>query len=786
MFCIISISLLQAANNEKNNGIIKGVVIDKSTQKPLQGVNIIIQGTERGTISGSAGNFRIQQLPVSTYSLAFSYIGYSKKKVQNITVESDKEINIGMIELSEEPIKLSDVVVTPGQFSIMGTMPLSQQTLASKDIKNMSFAEDITRAVSRLPGVSSNDFSSKFTVRGGEADEVLMLLDGMELYEPFHQRDFSGGLFSIVDIEAIEGVDLLTGGFSAEYGNRQSAVFNMKTKQMATGERHTSIGLSIMNTRIYTEGTLPGNKGNYLFSVRKCMLDQTFKLIGETENMPSFYDMMGKVEIRLNPKHSLSFHALHAGDKTAVRDIVPEAHDIHDTRYTNSYSWLTLKSVYSPKLYSRTLLYGGLVNHDRRGNTAKDEYSDKLNFQLKDKRRYNFVGIKQDWNWNLSDRVYLKSGLDVRQLNADYNYSLVLDDVRINTNDSLVNYSSNINIRKKPAGQQAAAYVSSRFLVLPKLFLETGLRYDYASYTDDKLLSPRISLAYTVKKNTILRSAWGYYYQTQFINNLDVNHNSGTFNPAELSTHYVLSLEHLFKNGINFRIEGYYKDISNLSATYQNLRDPWEVYPESRNDVIKLNIDGASAKGIEVFMKYDTGDKISWWFSYALATADENITNIEFEGLLTERTGTLPRINNQHHTIYCDVNYRPNAKWLINLSWQYYIGWPMTLYEYDFQTLPDGKLHFYPVHTKFRADEYPPYHRMDLRINRHFYLKHSKLSAYLHIINLYNRQNLRKFDLDVTGDNGQTIPDGQGGYIYPRDDKNWFGITPVIGFSWEF
>ncbi|MBU1634749.1 hypothetical protein KJ762_09605, partial [bacterium] len=547
-----------------------------------------------------------------------------------------------------------------------------------------------------------------------------------------------------------------------------------------------SIGLSIMNARIYTEGAFSNDKGNYLFTARKGLLDQTFKLIGETENMPSFYDMMGKIEFRLNPKHSLSFHALHAGDKTAVRDIAPEAHDIHDTQYTNSYGWLTMKSVYNPKLFSRTLLYSGFVHHNRRGNTAKDEYSDKLNFQLSDKRSYNFIGFKQDWNWSLSDKVYLKSGYDIRQLNADYDYSLDLNDIRINENDSLIQYNELVNIHKKPAGQQAAAYVSSRFLVLPKLFLETGLRYDYASYTNDKLLSPRISLAYTIKKNTVIRGAWGYYYQTQFINNLDVNHNTKTFNPAELSTHYVLSLEHLFKNGINLRIEGYYKDISNISANFQNLRDPWEVYPESRNDVVKLDIDGAFAQGIEIFMKYDTGDKISWWFSYALAKADENITKLEFDGLLIERTGTLPRINNQRHTIYCDVNYRPNPKWLINLSWQYYIGWPLTLYEYHFQTLPDGRLHFYPLHTEFRADEYPPYHRMDLRINRHFDLKHGKLSAYIHIINLYNRENLRKFDLDVTGDNGQTIPDEQGGYIYPRDDKNWFGITPVIGFSWEF
>ena len=102
----------------------------------------------------------------------------------------------------------------------MGQSRLSRQTLTSKDIQNMSWAEDITRAVARLPGMSSSDYSSKFTVRGGEADEVLISLDGMELYEPFHQRDYSGGLFSIVDIETIDNIELMTGGFAADYGNQ--------------------------------------------------------------------------------------------------------------------------------------------------------------------------------------------------------------------------------------------------------------------------------------------------------------------------------------------------------------------------------------------------------------------------------------------------------------------------------------------------------------------------------------------------------------------------------------
>jgi outer membrane receptor for ferrienterochelin and colicin len=782
---IANSNLMQA--NESSQGILKGQVLDNTSGDALEAANVFVQGTNKGAATDKDGYFIISNIPQGTYTIIFSFIGYTEKSLQNIEIVSNDIVNVGVVRLKEDPIALSEIIVTPGSFAIMGNSPVSRQTLSNEDMKNVSFAEDITRAVSRLPGISSNDFSSKFTVRGGEDDEVLFTLDGMELYEPFHQRDYAGGLFSIVDIETIESVELLTGGFPAEYGDRQSGVFNMKTKNIPDGQRQTSIGVSILNARFYTDGNFAENRGKYQFSARRGMLDQALKLVDETENIPTFYDMMGKVEYKINSNHSLSVHALQASDQTKVRDISEEAHDIHDTKYNNSYAWITLKSFLTPELYARTLLYSGFISHSRNGDTDKPtELSDKLFFQLDDKRSYNFLGFKQDWLWNVSDRITFKSGFDIKQLNADYDYSYQLRDVRVQSDGSLTHYADAVDVQTKPTGQQAALYMSSRFKIADKVFMETGLRYDYASYTNDNLYSPRVGFVYAFSKKTFLRSAWGHYYQTQFINNLDVNHASKSFNPAELSEHYVVGFEHLFSNNISIRLDGYYKDISRMSPTYQNLRDPWEVFPESRNDVIKLDIHGAKARGIELFLKYDIGRKISWWFSYSLAEALENIAAIEYDGLLDPQTGWLPRINNQLHTLYCDVNYRPNAKWHYNLSWQYYKGWPMTTYNYQFQVLDDVGLHFYPSHNKFRGEEYPAYHRMDLRINRHFQLKTGELSVYLHLINLYNRENLKKFDVDVTDDSDTVVPDGNGGYKYFQDDKYWLGFIPAIGISWVF
>ncbi len=766
--------------SQTNTVSISGILIDNETNEVIIGASAYIRGYQFGTSTDAEGKFSIKNLPPGSYNLCLKYLGYAEKCIENLSIAAGENLDLGKINLIENRLNLKEVTVSPGSFSVMGTLPLSRQSLSEKDIKNMSFAEDVTRAVSRLPGVSSNDFSSKFTIRGGENNEVLISLDGMELYEPFHQRDFGGGLVSIVDIETVQSIDLLTGGFSAEFGNRQSGVFQMKTKQVDDNQRHTSVGLSLSNARFYTDGTFSKNKGSYLLSARRGMFDVTFKLAGDDETTPKFYDAMGKVEYKLNDKHMLSFHLLRAGDQTAVRDTNPLAYDIYDTKYGNSYGWLNLKSFVTSKIYAKTMLFGGEITHQRSGAADKDEIADKKFFRIKDNRDYTFFGLKQDWNWDVSDRFFLKSGFEARQLNANYDYFFHLSDWRVNAQDSVVFVNYTIFSDKKPSGQQANAYLTGKFMALPKLFVEAGVRYDYTSYTKDKLFSPRLSVAYGFSKNTFLRAAWGRYFQTQFINNLDVYHGNQHFDPAELSTHYVLGFEHQFKQGIQLRLEGYYKDISHLSPTFQNLRDPWEVFLETRNDVIKLDFRGASAKGIEFFLKYDVGKKWSYWFSYALAETLEDIKSIEFEGKLTKRYGKQLRYNNQRHTIYVDVNYRPNARWHFSTAWQYYVGFPRTSTSFAATTLPDGSMYYYQVNNEFRAGQLPAYHRMDLRVNRHFQLKHGQISAFVHVINLYNRQNLRKYGRDVVMD------ETTGQYVVENDYKYWFGITPIGGVSWEF
>ncbi|MBX2823007.1 MAG: TonB-dependent receptor [Rhodothermaceae bacterium] len=779
--------------SQEASGTIEGIIRDADTDLPLPGVNVQLNGTFLGTSTNDEGFFRLPNVPANTYSLSISMIGYGRTQIDNIVVQAGQTTPIEDVHLTQEHFSLSEITVTPGRFSIMGGQNVSRQTLTSEQIKNMTWADDVTRAVTRLPGISSTDFSSKFTIRGGESDEVLIAVDGMELYEPFHQRDFAGGLFSIVDIETIEGIDLITGGFSAEYGNRLSGVFNMKTKSIDAGERNTSVGLSLTTARFYTDGSFGNGRGSYILSARRGMLDLLFNVASTLEestidqsSLPQFYDALGKLEYAITPKHRLSLHLIQAGDRNKIDDVEGENFDRNDNRYSNTYGWLTLNSSYSPSVHSSSYLYSGLITHNRSGGFNKYEPSDKGFFNLTDKRDYAYIGFKQDWNWQISNALIISSGFDAKQLQADYHYTSQIEELRINQSEEIVDFVLNREISVKPSGQQLNAYVSNRFKIRPRIALELGLRYDRSTYSNDDVISPRLGIAYAISEHTIVRGAWGYYYQSQFINNLDVNHGSLVFNPAELAKHYVVGFEHAFLNGIELRLEGYHKDLSNYVPSWTNLRDSQEVFPEARNDNARVILNGASAQGIEFFLKRDTGDKLSWWLSYALANSVDDVEDIIFDGLLTKRTGKVTRLQNQRHSVYADLNYKLTSGWYFNLSWQFYYGWPRTDYTYDYQTLPNGDLHFYQIHKEYNGTTYPAFHRMDVRINRKFNARRGNITAYLHLINLYNRQNLKKFDLDTTNDQEEFSLDAQGNYVPFRDDKYWFGFFPALGASWTF
>lgn len=754
-------------------GMICGRVLDKETGEPLVGTNIMIVGEGKGGITDRAGRFRITGLSPGEYVIDFSYIGYRTERFDGVRIGAGSEVELD-VALETEPLNIGEIIVTPGQFNVMGSQPAVKQTLTRQDLQTIPFGEDIYRAVTRLPGISSGDYSAKFTVRGGENEQVLVLLDGQELYEPFHLKDVDGGILSIIDAEAIEGVDLYTGGYPAEYGESMSGVFGMKSAGAGGVRFRTSLGISFMNARIMSEGRFDKDKGSWLLSLRRGYLDLVLSLMGEEDApQPVYSDVLARVKYRAGD-HTLSANIIHSRDKLSF---VEDDDDESSTRYGNSYGWLTWTYVLNPQLFARTIASFGRIDHDRSGIGYFDDM-ESIEFVVEDENRVDLFGLKQDWYYEALDNLLLKWGAYFNYETAEYDYLSTVArrypadgggyTIKVDTT------SANLS----PEGERFGAYVTNRLRISEPLTAELGLRYDRNAYTDDSHFSPRVNAVYALGKQTFLRAGWGHFRQSQRMHQIKVAYGEKDFFPGQLSEHWVAGIEHTMRNGLNLRLEAYHKNNSNLRPSHRNLTNNIEIFPEVEQDVITMTFNGAEARGMEFYLKYDRGGKFSAWASYALAYAEDDVQGVTYHG--TEYVMDDPIIPNrydQRHTVYLDFNYRPNRKWHLNVSWQYHTGWPYTQKYLWSEEQPDGGVEYYAGWGELYGRNLPSYHRMDAQINRHFYLSSSRISLFLAVINIYDRANVRNVKYSHR-------LDSHGALYLVETEEYWFPLLPSLGISW--
>ena len=759
-------------------GRLHGHVTDAATGEALPNATVAVVSADRryGTLTDAEGRYALD-LPPGTYDLQFSFIGYSTHRADSLHIASDAQVPL-VIALQPTTIALREMTVTPGRFAIMGDATGSRQTLSQEEIQSMpQFGEDVFRAVTRLPGIAGSDFSAKFTIRGGEADEVLVRVDGVELYDPFHLKDIGGGALSIVDIALIEGVDLLTGGFPAEYGDRLSGVFDIRTRNPKPSQGHASLGLSMMNARAYIEGA--NQKSAWFFSARRGYLDLVLRLMGEDENFsPKYNDAFGKYTYRLNDAHKLQASLLRSHDDL---DFVEDDDDRSNTEYGNTYSWLTLDSALSPKLHARTTLLGGRISEQRDGLAFLFFDSPDVDFTVTDERQFDFLSLRQDWNWAPGPRHYLKWGFDARRLDAFYDYQ---SEQRLFSRDESGTVQSRVDTTTaalEMVRHTLGLYAADRIRLADPLALELGLRYDWAEHSDDQVFSPRLNFVYTPDRKTSLRVGWGRFYQSQGIHQLDIQDGETTFHSAQRAEHRVLGLERFFAHDLHLRIEAYDKKLAPLRPTYRNWLNAIEIFPELQDDRVRLDLDSARSHGLEFYLKRDDGGRFTWWASYALARVKEKIRSISSSAGTTPFAAEVPGRFDQRHTFSLDLNYRPSPRWRLNAAWQYRSGWPYTDRSLQIGQTTGGDFFFYDQVGQPNAARYPAFHRLDLRLNRAFKTSKGRVHAFLELTNLYNHGNVRTYEYDFECANS-TTPDCH----YRKVPEFWFKLLPSIGLNWNW
>jgi hypothetical protein len=301
-------------------------VKEATSGRAIEFADVAVVSPARSAQSDAQGRFELNDLPPGTYALRVRRYGYAKATLA-ITVPLAAALEIA---LRPAPTPLSALVVTPGVFGMLEESLTPRQALTRHDIEAApQLGEDPFRAIARLPGVAGHDLSAAFAVRGGSNRESLLRLDGVDLIEPYHLKDLDAAL-SIIDLNAIGGIELMTGGFGVEFGDRMGGVFDMRTASVQPGPARTTLGLSLTNARAASRGSFAGERGRWLASIRRGYFDLALKLGKSDDKLsPRFYDALAKVEYELSPRYLLAAHVLHAGDRLRY-------HDNGDARGSNS------------------------------------------------------------------------------------------------------------------------------------------------------------------------------------------------------------------------------------------------------------------------------------------------------------------------------------------------------------------------------------------------------------------------------------------------------------------
>jgi outer membrane receptor protein involved in Fe transport len=325
------------------------------------------------------------------------------------------------------------------------------------------------------------------------------------------------------------------------------------------------------------------------------------------------------------------------------------------------------------------------------------------------------------------------------------------------------------------SGGRAGLYAGDRWRIAGPLTADAGLRYDSHSYTSEGRASPRAGLALALGPGTVVRAAWGRYYQAQGIGDLDVQEGVTGFRRVAMATHYVAGVERRFGPGLEARVEGYFKRYRHIRDRFENLQDDVEFLPELRDDRVHLFPETGTARGIEFYLKRDAGGRLSWWTAYAYAITRETYDLLQSPQEVRGRT--FPRRFDQPHTFSIDVIFRPSPAWHLSAAWQIRSGWPFSPLSLVQATASDGS-RFFTTRWDSQYERYPPFHRLDVKAGRQFTFRRWRLSTSLEVVNLYNRRNVRGYDYFFRNQGNQLFLD--------REAATWLPILPSLTVSAEF
>ena len=742
-----------------SQGSISGVVRAAGSAAPLPDAIVTVSGSPQVARSGRDGRFIVGAVAGGEHAVIVRRIGFQPDTVASVIVSPASTTSV-VAELVHLTTKLDTVAVRSVATNIAVTGASPSVELTRADIaRTPQIADDAFRAVTRVPGVSASDLSAGFRVRGGANREVLLSLDGMELYEPFHLKDLDGAI-SIIDPDILGDGNVSTGGFGARYGDHLTGVFALRTRDDVATTTHGSLTASLSGVGAELSAPIGGSHADVLASARKGLLATALDVVGDGGTLaPRYDDAYARIRVRPNASNQLTISALRANDGLFF---YASGEPSLASEYGSSYVWATWTSMPTTWLTTRTMLSSAELDWDRTGGETS---SSGLALNVDDRRRFQAQGIQQSATIDESPHLRTEAGVQYRSLHAQYAYGRQ-QALPVVEAGEWVTDSNDLGTRFTTHGTTLGTYITQFAQLSQSLGIEAGLRYDRQTYTGEHTLSPRIAAAYALGGRTTLHAAWGFYAQPQALYELQVEDGVTHFSRAERDEQYVLGIDHRF-DAFTLKAEAYDRRLLRLDPEYVNLESSFDVFPEAGNDRVLIAPVSGAAKGLEVSASSNHGP-IRWLASYALASSRDVVGGV-----------SLPSPYDQRHSIHVDASASPHPGWRVSAAWEFHSGWPATPITFGLDTLVDGTHHVRAEYGIFNSTRIGPYHRLDLRLSNDRRLGPGKLTVYLDVFNVYGRNNPRGLGYTVADWNAAEV-------VVSQRSKLQLPRLPTLGVQWAF
>lgn len=737
--------------SEGSRATVRGRVLSAATGQPVPGALVRVAGTGLSAITRPDGSFRIPAVPAGAHALDVTAAGFLERSVEEVLAAPGRSGEI-LVPLQPQPGYVEQIVVTPSRRSLLREEPAPRRTLDQQDADLVPhLGGDALRVVESLPGVAAADNSSAFNLRGSEVRDVSLILDGLELYDPFHLAALQAP-WSVIDSALVDRIDVLAGGFTADFGDRRGGFVEMSTSLPGGPERLHAAAGSLQSGFSYGA---PTAAGDLLVAARAWYpeaLGTTMEL-GEPGLDPRFADLYVKSSVVVSPRAAVSFHALVASDRLDFHE--RDGNEQVDLTERSAHLWARLLQSPAPGVTVETVVSAGRLRRVRDGSA---EPEDEV-IGVEDDRTVDFFGLRSDLAWAVRDAHLLRFGIQARPLSAEYRYATgpVSDPAATST------------LRLDPDGTSYGAYASWRAALGDRVTLEAGARWDRQSYTGDDEVSPRLNAVWRPGDRTSLRLGVGRFTQSQRIHELDIADGESLFHPAERSRQADLTLEHRTQGGLRVRLDGYYGAITRPQPRYENLFNPIELFPEVSPDRVHIDPDGARLRGAEVLVGSDPARRFAAWGSYAWSKAED----------ILDGTG-VPRAWDQPHALRLSGAWKPDSRWTVALLATLRSGWPTTPVTGEPVLQPDGSTEIVAVPGERNSDRFPGYARLDLKTAYTTPLSRGRLRIEVDLTNVTDRKNVCCVDEFAF----EPRPDGS--FETRTSLDYWLGLTPSFQVLWSF